>query len=296
MKQVDIDTWQAFRDFLEEAPTGGSAFYWRGQGNPDWPLASSLERKILSTKKGQMHAEDYAQLVRRHLDCFQLAACGMRGDSPKELSEEQWWALGRHYGLQTPLLDWTEKPYIALFFALRGGFVRDEEELATPADRFAMYRLCHNSELASDDLLVVKTPIDELGRMQQQRGLFTWIKAPNYYDLQRILDDTERGHLLTQGRISTALIPQALRDLKLHGIDHRLLFPDLYGAARHANSVLATDSCFLQIEGQQRRSEIRKQAGSGGPDQSADRSQARAAAHREARQRCRAPRTPRSSS
>lgn len=82
--------------------------------------------------------------------------------------------------------------------------------------------------------------------MQQQRGLFTWIKAREYFDLQKLLDDTGRGHLLTQGRVSSALIPQALRDLALHGIDHRLLFPDMYGAARHANGVLAVDVFFQE--------------------------------------------------
>jgi hypothetical protein len=65
-------------------------------------------------------------------------------------------------------------------------------------------------------------------------------------DSGHLLDDTGRGHLLTQGRVSTALIPQALHDLMLHGIDHRLLFPDMYGAARHANSILAADSLFSE--------------------------------------------------
>lgn len=86
--------------------------------------------------------------------------------------------------------------------------------------------------------------------MQQQRGLFTWIKAREYFDLQKLLDDTGRGHLLTQGRVQggvpSALIPQALRDLALHGIDHRLLFPDMYGAARYANGVMAMDVFFQE--------------------------------------------------
>lgn len=242
MVQIDIDTWEDFRRFLEEAPAGGTTFYWRGQGNPDWPLASSLERKLLALGK-TLDADAYEALARAHLETFKLAACGLRGTSPKDLSEEQWWALGRHYGLQTPLLDWTEKPYIALFFALRGGYDR-EEEPATSGERFAMYRLCHSARLAGKEIAVVKTPIDELGRMQQQRGLFTWIRARTHHDLQSILDATGRGELLTQARVASAVIPQALHDLELHGIDHRLLFPDMHGAARHANGLLAMDPCF----------------------------------------------------
>lgn len=247
MKRIDIDTWEAFRAFLEEPPDPGTTFYWRGQGNPDWPLASSLERKILGLRGGALDPATYASLVQRHLESFKAAACGMRGASPKDLSEEQWWALGRHYGLETPLLDWTEKPYIALFFALRGGD-GNEPDPEAPGERFAMYRLCHSEKLAGKDLAVVRTPIDELGRMQQQRGLFTWIKAKKRYDLLSVLEESGRGDLLTQARVSSSLIPRALHDLELHGIDHRLLFPDMYGAARYANGLLSGDPIFCRKE------------------------------------------------
>ncbi len=49
---------------------------------------------------------------------FEKASSGLRGVTPKILNRDEWWALGRHYGLITPLLDWTEKPFIAAFFAL----------------------------------------------------------------------------------------------------------------------------------------------------------------------------------
>jgi hypothetical protein len=266
MRQIRIDTWPEFQAFLNEPPheeTG--AYYWRGQRDPSWPLAASWERKILDLLSGDnvgMGAADaqlvypyggrhlggqaaplapgaYERMAKEHLERFKCSASGLRGPSPKELTEEQWWALGRHYGLVTPLLDWTEKPYIALFFALKGiSNLGGEAVRRSRASAFAMYRLSHTAELQSDDLRVVKTPIDELGSMQQQRGLFTWIRSDRFFELQGLLDNTGRGDLLTMGVVSAKLIPDALHDLALHGIDHRLLFPDLYGAASHANSGL----------------------------------------------------------
>jgi hypothetical protein len=49
------------------------------------------------------------------------------------------------------------------------------------------------------------------------------------------LENTGRGNLLTKLIISDGAVEDGLRDLKAHGIDYRLLFPDLLGAAKQAN-------------------------------------------------------------
>jgi hypothetical protein len=58
----------------------------------------------------------------RYLWAFKRAASGLRGPNPAHLEPDQWWALGRHFGLITPLLDWSDSPYIAAFFALSERF------------------------------------------------------------------------------------------------------------------------------------------------------------------------------
>jgi hypothetical protein len=63
--------------------------------------------------------DGFYQTVRnRYLEAFKVAAAGLRGPNPASLDTEQWWSLGRHFDLVTPLLDWTHSPYIAAFFPL----------------------------------------------------------------------------------------------------------------------------------------------------------------------------------
>ena len=72
--------------------------------------------------------------------------------------------------------------------------------------------------------------------MHQQRGVFTWLNSETFFELQGFLENTGRGNLLTKFELSDQVVLEAFRDLRDHGIDHQLLYPDLVGAAMHANS------------------------------------------------------------
>jgi hypothetical protein len=75
------------------------------------------------------------------------------------------------------------------------GIVFDGREIA-------LYRLFHNQELEGDGLRILRPLVDELGRMHGQRGLFSWLDSERFFELQGFLDNTGRGHLLTQIVIS----------------------------------------------------------------------------------------------
>ena len=258
MKTYAFTTWRAFGDFVDD-DRPDCPVYWRGQRDPDWPLASSFERILLAMEGGSRPGASqiypygnryrqgasrvwpagfYQETRDRYLDLFKRSVSGLRGANPIELTTDQWWALGRHYGLITPLLDWTEKPYVTAFFSLMELFRLSDDPVARPAadESITIYRLCHTERLEGDGLRVLQPQLDELGRLQHQRGLFTWLDSETYFELQGFLDNTGRGDLLTQITLSADVLGDGLRDLDTHGIDYRMLLPDLTGAALDANA------------------------------------------------------------
>ncbi|MBL8156107.1 MAG: hypothetical protein JNM70_18150, partial [Anaerolineae bacterium] len=110
---------------------------------------------------------------------------------------------------------------------------------ALDGTEIAVYRLFHNNQLTGDGLRITTPVVDELARMQNQRGIFTWLDSEEFFELQGFMDNTNRGDLLTQILLSDFAIWDGLRDLHDHGIDYRSLFPDMAGAALHANALIA---------------------------------------------------------
>jgi hypothetical protein len=258
MKTFEFTRWSQFREWIDSLHGNVFSMYWRGQKDSAWPVASSFERLILGMFGGKNPAAShnypydyryqrdgkplwspgfYQSMRDRYLDAFKRSAGGLRGHAPADLKPEQWWALGRHYGLVTPLLDWTESPYIAAFFALSELYA---DCVTTNGRSFvgrtaAVYGLFHNNDVEGDGLRVLRCGVDELGRLHAQRGLFTWLDSEEYFELEGFLNAKGRNDLLVKVTIADYVLPDAMRDFTNHGIDHRLLFPDLTGAALHAN-------------------------------------------------------------
>jgi hypothetical protein len=87
----------------------GEVMWWRGHADANWLLKPGAFREFA---EGSPY--DGSSLINH----FKLRATGRLGYRPAPQSEIEWQILAQHYGLPTQLLDWTESPLIALYFAV----------------------------------------------------------------------------------------------------------------------------------------------------------------------------------
>lgn len=245
--EIEFSSWKYFHDYVRQEMLDYSHFVWRGQRDAGWKLESSLDR-ILNSKLPS-HRPSLAQ---SHLHSFNQAVRGRRGSNPAPLADEnEWWALGQHHGLATPLLDWTESAFVALYFAF-------EKDLKPTSGRRAVWALGGITKTSSEiaqahaaaksagkapTLDFIRPQQNDNPRLVSQAGLFT--RAPLGKSVDAWVDQhfvgVNSGHLLKltfpdSGRTD------CLRTLNKMNINHITLFPDLYGASQHCNKRLQIDN------------------------------------------------------
>ena len=79
--------------------------WYRGQANVDWPLTPSLHRNATLCKYEPEIVRDFKAKSRQLLT-----------EQPQ--CEIEWYFMMQHHGMPTRLLDWTESPLVALYFAV----------------------------------------------------------------------------------------------------------------------------------------------------------------------------------
>ncbi len=239
--EVKLSSWKYFSDYINKEMLNYVTYIYRGHGDSKWKLEPTLDRKVKSP---------ISILRNRHLNSFKYAIRGRRGRNPAELHEEEdWWALGQHHGLATPLLDWTQSPFVALFFAA----ISNLKEGAKSYSVFALAQSTinkNNERILKDNSIklinsrkptvkIVKPLTNENSRLVNQSGLFT--RGPNNMDIEtwiQTFNEKSTAWELIKIIIPNKGIHDCLRYLNRMNINNLTLFPDLSGAAEFCNKHL----------------------------------------------------------
>ena len=261
----ELPSWNDFVDFVKDPTASCATLIYRGQGNANWPVTSTLDRleqRFPTTPDREKDNGDYDKWPRvdrvRQLERFKEMARGRLRSEISRIEEDEWWALAQHHGMATPMLDWTYSPFVALYFA----FEKERCIHRAPRNR-AIFALAHHLIPAQKNDSTSQTQKHPKPfapswpgnyRLTNQGGLF--LKMPQGVDLERYVKSQFRkesysppraggkGNLHPLGVLEKFIIPndeksrfECLRFLDHMNINRASLFPDLDGAARYVNDL-----------------------------------------------------------
>lgn len=251
---VKLSSWKYFMDYIYKEMLDYEQYIWRGQRRLNWGLECSLDRLINQMKLSKKEENHFRT---KHLERFKYATRGRRGNNPvRVVSENEWWAIGQHNGLKTPLLDWTHSPFVAAYFAFfeknknqtkyrvvyalhkpsvekksHGILIKEKEDYKR---RSSLSKMIFGEP--REQIEFIKPLSDENQRLVNQNGLFS--RSPDNVTLEKWIEtnfSSDQTYILMRILIPNKDRNECLKTLNRMNINHLTLFPDLYGASEYCN-------------------------------------------------------------
>jgi hypothetical protein len=251
----EIRTLQEYTELIATLMAGDTQLWYRGVGKVSHNLKPSLYRHPTISDVSQL-----LQLERKLLQRFRERSIPYEERPFFRNDVWEYLFLMQHYGVPTRLLDWTENPYIGLYFAVTSAIIDPHTLTATedagvwvlnpgPWNATALADISFPSEVLSvpdqpleafepksDVAYMRNTPVALYGlhnspRIVAQRGVFTIFGQST-----ASFDDTYSSGDYATDTLVKAVIPAdavdpLMKSLFAIGITDSVVYPDLAGLA-----------------------------------------------------------------
>jgi hypothetical protein len=213
MREIEIHTFTELHEIIDRYDA--RTIMYRGMKSVEYPLIPKIGRIVPPASIRSREANE-----KEILRLFKERALRFLDFMPT--SDWDWLALGQQHGLPTRLLDWTNNPLVACYFAV--------EE---PSEDDSVIYAYQNESYVDVEEYPEPFRYKEVGkfiprhispRITNQGGLFTIHPKP-YEEFES--DDMEKI------RLPKAIRPTLKKTLNKYGVDRFSLFPSLDGLSSH---------------------------------------------------------------
>jgi len=251
--EVDIRDSEHLIRVINELP---NSFIYRGHADSSWKLESTLERTI-----GEKWSSELARKFEDHyLNLFKSKYHIYNGHEHEPKSKLAWLSVMQHYGAPTRLIDFTESPYVALYFALEAynPLLRNDlaiyaidynsimdESLAFISKRDSSFKKTRHEIIGKQDELFddvvdrfsyevvwITEPLELNARIDRQSGTFL-ISG----DKEKRIEDLLARDMYKNVRVLKFIVPHHMYEniyalLRKMNINAKTIYGDLGGLAK----------------------------------------------------------------
>lgn len=247
---TDCKTWKDFQDWSHIMRREKNATFFRGHGSNKFKLETTLQRN--GRHRLERYCAETLQQFHRHAE----AALNVRIDMNNGDDYSMLLGLAQHYGLPTPLLDWSASPYVAAFFAFADALEnRNSRKEVTKVRIFALttqFIQLHSTQTVM--LPYFKPYISPLEmsfrnnpRLYAQKGCFTVTNTSNFDSLIQKIEVERKEEYLFAVDLPVRLAVEVLEELAYMGLSGATLFPGLEGVSRMLKHEMAFRHAAVEV-------------------------------------------------